>query len=188
MRKLSRIIAAICLALSLLPVLASPAFAAREVIYRGRTSAPPDNPSASACARRRTVVDFFNGVGVDLTITCEDATTELWSIGFGWAGRGDPIQEGGRFFVQFEFGGEFFALEGDIDFGQASGTVEWTVARLTQDHLDAQICTTGELTWTADRKGSRPARLAAASVPDGTGFLRVRVTDGVAEVVNRVEP
>ena len=188
MRKLSRITAAICLALSLLPALASPASAAREVVYRGRTSAPPDNRIHLRVLKKQDGRRFLNEVGIDLTLTCEDATTELWSIGFGWAGRGDPIQEGGQFSVQFDFGQEFFAMEGDIDFGQASGTVEWTAARLTQDHMDSQICTTGELTWTADRKGSRPARPTAAGVPEGTGFMGVRIRDGVAEVVNRVEP
>ena len=188
MRKLSRITAAICLALSLLPVLASPASAAREITYRGRTSAPPYNRIHLRVHKLPDGRRFLNSVEIDLTLTCEDATTEDWSIGFGWAGRGDRIQDDGQFSFRFDFSGEFFALEGDIDFGQASGTVEWTVARLTQDHTDAQICTTGELTWTADRKGSRPARHTANSVPEGTGSMRVQVEDGVAKVIKRVEP
>jgi hypothetical protein len=127
-------------------------------------------------------------VEIDLTLTCEAATTEDWSIGFGWVPRGERIQDDGQFSVEIDFGQEFLELEGDIDFGRASGTVEWTIARLTEDHMDSQICTTDELTWAADRTGSRPARHTAASVPEGTGFMKVRVTDGVAKVVKRVEP
>lgn len=189
MRKLSRIIAAVCLALSLLPVLASPASAARAVTYRGSTSAPPDNRIHLQVLKKENGRRFLNRVDIDLTITCpEDATTESWSVGFSWGVRGEPIQSDGEFSFEYGFVGEFFALGGDIDFGRAQGTAEFLVARLTQDHMDSQICTTGELTWTADRTGSRPARHTAGSVPAGTRFMRVQVEDGVARVIKRVEP
>jgi hypothetical protein len=176
------------LALSLLPALASPASAANEITYRGRTSAPADNRIHLRVLKKDDGRRFLNRVDLELTIICEDATTEVWSIGFSWARPGEPIESDGQFSFEYGFSEEFFAMEGDVDYGRASGTVEFLVARLTQDHMDAQICTTGELTWTADRKGSSPARPTAASVPEGTGFMRVRVTDGVARVVELVEP
>ena len=188
MRKLSRAAVSICLALSLLPLLAHPASAAREVAYRGRTSAPLDNRIHLRVLKKDDGRRFLNDVEIDLTLTCEDATTEVWSVGVGWGRGGEPIQNDGQFTVRFDFGQEFFDLEGDIDFGRATGTFEFVVARLTDDHMDAQICTTGELTWAAERKGSRPARPSASNVPEGSGFMRLRVSDGVAKVVNLVEP
>jgi len=188
MPRLSRVTVAMCLALSLLPALASPASAAREVTYRGRTSAPRYDRIHLRVMKKDNGRRFLTEVEIDLTLICEDATTEDWSIGIGWAGRGEPIHRDGQFFANFDVGHEFFGLEGHVDFGRASGTFEFTQAWLTDDHSDAQICTTGELTWKADRKGSRPARSTAARVPDGTGFMRVRVTEGVAKVVKRVEP
>jgi hypothetical protein len=188
MRRLCRVTAAMCLTLSLLPALASPALAANQISYRGRTSAPPENRIRLRVLKKDNGRRFLNRAFIDLTLICEDATTEDWSIGFGWGGRGEPIQSDGQFSLQYDFGSDFFGLEGDINFGRASGTFEFAQARLTEDHMDSQVCTTGELTWTADRKGSRPARPTAADVPEGTGVMRLRVTDGVAEVVKLVEP
>ena len=187
MRRLSRVTAVMCLASSLLPALATPASAASEITYRGETSAPPDNRIHLRVLKKDNGRRFLDRVRVDLTIICEDAATEDWSIGFSWGRPGEPIESDGLFSFEFDLSGEFFfAIEGDVDFGRASGTVEFLVPRLTQDHMDAQICTTGELTWNANRTGSRPAR--AIATDDGTGVLRVRVTDGVAEVVKLVGP
>jgi hypothetical protein len=188
MRRGRRPAASICLALMLSGVLAGPASAARMITYKGETSAPPQDRIGLAVLKKQDGRRFLNGAGVVFTITCEDATTEDWAMGFVYAGPGERLQEDGQFSVSFDFGQEFFALEGDIDFGQADGTFEFVAARLTDDHTDAQVCTTGELTWTADRRRSRPARLTAATVPDGTGFMKVRVAHGVAEVVKLVEP
>ena len=188
MRRLSRVTAAMFLALSLLPALASPASAANEITYRGRTSAPADNRIHLRVLKKDNGRRFLTRLDVEFTTTCEDATAETWGLGVSWVRRGEPIDSDGEFSVQFDSLGDFFAFEGDVDFGRASGTVDFLYARLTQDHADSQICTTGELTWTADRTGSRPPRLTAASAADGTGFMKVRVRDGVAEVVEIVEP
>jgi hypothetical protein len=172
----------------LLPALAPPASAANEITYRARTSALPDNRIHLRVLKKDNGRRFLNRVLIDLTLLCEDATTEEWSIGFGWGGRGEPIHHDGQFSFELDFSDAFFGLAGDIDFGRASGMTEFALARLMNDHTDAQVCTPGELTWTAQRKGSRPARLIAAGETEGIGFMRVRVTDGVARVVELVEP
>ena len=93
-----------------------------------------------------------------------------------------------EFSFSFDVGSEYLTVEADIGFRHVTGTFETATARFTDDHQDTQICTTGPLTWAAERTGSRRGQLSAADVPDGTGFLKVRVRDGVAAVVERIEP
>lgn len=73
--------------------------------------------------------------------------------------------------------------------GKGSGTTKFNLASLTADGQDAQLCTTGDLTWTVDRViktvGSAPR---STRLPDSLGFLKLRVRHGVAEVTKLVEP
>jgi hypothetical protein len=188
MRTVTRTAASIVVALTLSVVLAIPASAAQIISYRGETSAPRWNRMAFQVLKKDNGRRFVHRIGLRFTLTCEDATTEDWVLGIFFFGGAPRLGDGGEFSIEDDFGSEYFAVDGVIGFRHASGTVVDTQARLTEDHLDSQVCTTGDLTWTAERTDARPARLSGADVPEGAGFEKVRVTDGVAEVVKLIEP
>jgi hypothetical protein len=175
----------IALALVLSVMLAVPAFAARNISYRGETSAPSWHRIRVGVFKKDDGRRFLQLITLRYTITCEDATTERWETIVFWGGRGQRLDESGAFSFVADAPDTYFSMSGDIGFGQASGAAEIITARLTDDQSDAQLCTTGALTWSAERTDSRPAR---ALVPEGTGFMKVRVTDGAAEVVQLIQP
>ena len=184
MRAPSRTAVSTFVALMLAVILAVPASAGQIISYRGTTSADRPNRIAFKVLKRDNGQRLLRSLSVHHTLTCEDGTTIRYWIGFGWS-PGVRLSEAGEFSYD---AGQYFAVEGVIGFRKASGTFESVWARLNDDHTDAQVCTTGELTWTAERADSRPARLTVANLREGTGFTKVRVTDGVAEVVKLVEP
>jgi len=184
----TRTAVSITVALALAVTLAVPASAARLIHFDGKTSAAP--------TWRHVTIDvlkkddgrrFLRAISIDFTLTCEDATTEAWTTDF-FMGAGMRLDDGGEFAFEEDFDFMYFAMDGAIGFRHASGSLLVSAARLTDDHQETQFCTTGELTWTARRSGSTHARLEAGTVADRTGYLRVRVTDGGAEVVKRIEP
>jgi hypothetical protein len=188
MRNLTRTLGPILIALSLSVVLALPASAARIITYRGETSAAKPNRVVLNVLRKDNGRRFLRNFGFIYTLTCEDASTETWVTTWGFGRDGRRLGDGGEFSFHWESPFDDLAVEATVGFRHATGTFEAASPRFTDDHQDTQICTTGPLTWTAERTGSRPARLTAANVPDGMGFMRVRVTDDVAEVVKRIEP
>ena len=120
-----------------------------------------------------------------LQATCEDdSTVPIWWF----VPAGVRLGEAGEFSWEFDVGATYLAMEGAIGFRNASGTAIGVTALLIDDHTDSQVCTTGDLTWTAERKDTRPARLTASTSPDGTGFTKIRVSGGGAEVVKVIEP
>jgi hypothetical protein len=168
---------------------AAPSLADQVIRYEGETSATTHNRLALKVLKRDNGRRFIKGADVRYTLTCEDATTERWGIGFGFISTGGWNRVGDDGTFSLEFGGvgsaSYFALEGTVGFRQGSGTFEVTEARLTDDLSDPQICTTGTLTWMAERTDARPAR---GGLPAGTGLLKLRGSGAGFEVVRRVEP
>ena len=187
MRTLSRTAVPLVMALTLSVALAIPASAARTITYRGETSAATPNHAGINVLKKDNGQRFLRRFVFRYTLTCEDASTEQWGIAWIF-GKDRRIGDDGAFSFSFDVGSEYLAVEADIGFRHVTGTFETATARFTDDHQDTQICTTGPLTWAAERTGSRRGQLSAADVPDGMGFLKVRVRDGVAEVVKRIEP
>jgi len=185
MRTLRHAGTSIALALVLSIMLATPAFAARNISYRGETSAPSWNRIGLGILKKDDGRRFIQVLTLRYTFACEDATTERWETFVFWGGRGLRLDENGAFTFVMDQPDAYFAMTGDVGFRLASGTVEIITARLTDDQSDSQLCTTGELTWSAERTDARPAR---AMMPENTGFMKVRVTQGVAEVVQLTRP
>jgi hypothetical protein len=185
MRTLRHAGMSIALALALSIMLAAPAFAARAISYRGETSATSWHRIGLGVLKKDDGRRFLQFVTLRYTITCEDATTERWETFFFWSGRGLRLDENGAFALIVDEPEAYFSMSGDIDFRRASGAVEIVTARLTDDQSDAQLCTTGALTWTAVRTDARPLR---PGVPDGTGYMKVRMSDGGAEIVRLTRP
>jgi hypothetical protein len=185
MRTLRHAGISIALALVVSIMLATPAFAARNISYRGETSAPSWHRIGLGILKKDDGRRFLQVLTLRYTFTCEDATTERWETFVFWGGRGMRLDENGAFSFVIDRPDAYFSMSGDVGFREADGMVEIITARLTDDQSDTQLCTTGELTWSAERTDARPAR---AVVPDGTGFMKLRVTDSGAEVVQVIRP
>ena len=188
MRTARQTFASIIVALMLSVVLALPASAAQFITYEGNTSAATPNRIGLGVLKRDDGRRFLQRLRIRYTLTCEDASTYTSGVTIHW-GRGVRLGEAGEFSWEYPPDGEgqpsswHFAVEGAIGFRNASGNVTSADAVLTGDHTDAQICTTGDLTWTAERTDTRPARLTDGTTAHGTGFTKIRVSGGVAEVV-----
>ena len=192
MRTARRTIASVIAALLLSVVLALPASAAQVISYRGNTSAPTPNRFHFSVLKRDDGERFLQRLRIRYTVTCEDASTVASNISIRWA-RGPRLGEAGEFSWDYPPEGYpsswYIAVEGAIGFRNASGTVTSAESILTDDRTDSQVCTTGDLTWTAERTDTQPARLTAATSPDATGgLIKIRVSSGIAEVVKVIEP
>jgi hypothetical protein len=140
--------------------IAAPA-SARGTRYRGETSA--GGPIGFRLFRSDDTL-FLKGFMYQAELECEDGSSfEIWSQ---WVfGGGFPL-EGRRLAFHDGFGAEVIHIEGRFKARTAEGTFRNVQAWLTEDE-QAQLCTTGELTWTADRTGSvSTPRIAPQGEPD----------------------
>ena len=85
--------------------------------------------------------------GADLT--CEDGTLQTWFVGFGWGGS-LPALPSHALDLDLVDTSQAIHLQGKVQAIHGTGTLRFTIAALTMDE-QAQVCTTGELTWTVDR-------------------------------------
>ena len=129
-------------------VLAAPASAKQIVYYRGTTSAPRFHRVDVRVIKQGDGDRFITGMLMLFKVTCEDLTTQRWGVSFGGRIR---VQEDGTFGVGLSGPGVYWSVDGVLLWGKGSGTTKLNVASLTADGQDAQLCTTGDLTWTVDR-------------------------------------
>lgn len=128
--------------------LALPASAANEVRYLGETS---QDRTLSFDVHKRNNGRRFAFLRIRFLTTCEDASTifERWGI---YLGR---LDEDGSFDVSRRHDGTYdywYHIAGTIGFRSAEGTFEFRTGSVTDEpDPQAQLCTTGELTWTAER-------------------------------------
>ena len=128
--------------------LALPASADNEIQYRGETS---QDRTLSLNVEKRDSGRRSAYLRIRVHTTCEDASTnyEAWGILLG------RLDEDGSFDVTRRYGGTFevwYHIAGTIGFRSAEGTVEFRSGSLTDGpDPQAQLCTSGELTWTAER-------------------------------------
>jgi hypothetical protein len=124
--------------------------------YKGETSA---GRRITFVVQKSDAGRFLREFDIRTTMTCDDQTTQEWVIGFGFASRQVPIVD--RAFA-FDDVDPFMAvhLAGELGRLQGQGTVSIAVAALDASE-QAQLCTSGDLTWTAEFVGWLPhARLA----------------------------
>ena len=167
-------------------VLAAPASARQLIAYEGTTSAPTFHRVRASVVKQDDGDRKLKAWRANVEITCEDMSTQRWRIGFG----GYPLGPDGEFDVESlngEGSGIYIHGTGSLRWGRGSGTLELNVPALTADGQDAQLCTSGDLTWTVNRV-IPPTETPPPAVPDGVGVLELRVRHGVAEVVKLVEP
>lgn len=158
---------------------ASSASAARLRAYRGTTSADRKIFFVIRVADdgRRSLKEM--GFGVELL--CEDATTINFESRWWFGGVGHRL-EGRRLTFDEVFGPEALHITGVFRAQTADGTFKDTQATLT-DTEEAQLCTTGDLTWTAERV---PRKRLAELLPAGDAETAHRVAGGVVTTVSRI--
>jgi hypothetical protein len=162
----------------------APTASARQFIeYEGTTSAPTWNRVHAWVLKQNDGDRRLQELRLKVTTTCEDATTDKWNIGW----FTEPMDEDGAFVIDYQDEQFFFHVDGTIRWLRASGTATFSYASLTADGQDAQLCTTGDLTWTMERvvPGGAPASLGAA---DGVGIIRMRTRNDVTEIVKLIQP
>jgi hypothetical protein len=118
----------------------------------------------------------------EVTLTCEDLTTFDLTITYISEKR---LGANGRFRIRLTDPYTYFDVEGSIRWGKGEGTAIVNIPRITEDGQGAQLCTTGDLTWTIDRDSSHPHGTSRSL---GVGVLEVRERHGVTEVVKLYEP
>jgi hypothetical protein len=126
------------------------ATAAQEIRYRGETSQGED--VVLRVLKRDSGRRFLLRSYAFFTATCEDSSTHYWSIAFGGRRR---LNETGSFQIDFAKTGSAhnthaYHIGGTVGFSSAEGTLEFRYASLN-DAEEPQLCTSGELSWTARR-------------------------------------
>ena len=156
--------------------LAAPAVAGQRIRYEGRTS--QEERIRFNVVKRESGRRFLRGLVVFMELTCEDASTEEFGIGFG--GIIQRLGDDGSFEIHKVFEGVFglsIDIDGVVRWGSAEGTLEVKAAALTDDASEAQLCTTGVVNWSADREGTRPEPSLGA--PSNVTFLEIGRAGGV---------
>jgi hypothetical protein len=176
MPTLSRPVVSIVAIVVVSAALALPASAGQLIEYRGETSAPSPNRVVAWVLKRDSGRRFLRFIAVRSTLTCEDASTQQFNvvIGIGRLGKGGSFA---REINDRDFRW-YLRVDGTIGFRSGSGTALFNKADLTQDGTDAQLCTTGEQTWTVDRTNAQPVKPSAVDIPGGKGYLKVRTLGG----------
>jgi hypothetical protein len=158
MRTCFRRLAVIALTAGLVLVLAIPASAERRIFYRGETS--EGNPLFFAVLKRDNGRRFVDKFWMGFTATCENGSTSFGNvIEFGYGRRRLRLGAGGEFDYSSprtppsEPSEYTWDIAGTMRFGSAEGTLELKYAALTKDG-QAQLCTTGIVDWSADRRRS----------------------------------
>jgi hypothetical protein len=97
------------------------------------------------------------------SLTCEDQTTEGFGFGIDFGRTQVPITERVFSFDQV-LGNMALHLAGDLGWLQGQGTLSVVEADLSDDE-QAQLCTTGDVTWTVEfvEGSSVPCSLPVAS-------------------------
>lgn len=149
MRKRSAL--AVALLVSLLVVAtAAPAHAAPRHLrlYRGETS---QGERIRFEVERTAAGRVVREISVSLvTLTCPDQTTLEFGFGFGFAGNSAlPITDK-AFSFDDVFWESAFHIAGELGSLQGQGTLSKAQAVITPDEQAAQLCTTGDLTWTVE--------------------------------------
>ena len=125
---------------------AIPAHAAPRLrLYRGQTS---QSQNIAFIVARTDAGRFMSRIRLNSTLTCEDQTTQGFGIDFGVARRDGAITDGEFSFDQ-NLGNIAVHVAGELGSLTGQGTASMLTASLTSDE-QAQLCTTGDLTWTVD--------------------------------------
>ena len=119
--------------------------AARLRQYKGQTS---QAHNISFFVAKTDAGRFIKEMWSSLDFTCEDQTTQKIGVGLGFARNQVPITDGAFSIDEVDQGAALHAA-GDPGPLHRQGTLSLTFPALTPDE-QAQLCTTGDLTWEVD--------------------------------------
>jgi hypothetical protein len=157
----SRWLPGVCLALAL--VLAAPTLASAQGAtgraghdrarraYRGKTS---QNARAFIGTVKNDGNWGIEELDFGFKMRCQDGSKFRLGAGIGF-GRPVWLDSRKRFAIDENFGDAAFHVHGRLGPNAGSGTVEFTMAQLTQDE-QAEVCTSKERTWTVKRVVTPP--------------------------------
>ena len=151
--------------------------AARLRVFRGTTS---QGETIKLLTATTDAGRFLRGFDVGVTLTCDDQTTMDVGFGYGFGGRTVPIVEG-AFSFDDVFVFQATHLAGQFGGGHAAGTLSILFPALTVDE-QAQVCTTGDLTWEAEYVRTITHRRIAP------GATTVRIASATGRVMRAGHP
>jgi len=140
---------------------AAPAQAATRLrVYRGPTS---QDQTIAFRVIQNDNGRFIKELSMQITLTCEDATTQDFGFGYGFGGRGIPITDGA---FSFDDVNQFNALHlsGQLGWLHGEGTLSLALPSLTTDE-QAQLCATGDVAWEAEYVRTITHRRIAPGTP-----------------------
>ena len=147
MRKRSALGIALLVGLLILATAAPAQAAPRLRLYRGETS---QGERIRIVVAKTDAGRFVRDVGVSLvTLTCEDQTTIEFGFGYGFGGTMVPITDR-AFSFDDAFWESAFHIAGEMGPLQGQGTMSKAQAVITADEQAAQLCTSGDLTWSVE--------------------------------------
>jgi hypothetical protein len=121
-----------------------------------------------------------------IIVACEDSSTFVWGFGFfSGSRRGTPLGTDKRIEIEHRDVTSVTRFEGRFWPRHARGAVDLTLAGL-DTNAAAMLCTSGEVTWTADRVRVRFLSDASFDASRLDGITRMRLTeDGDVRVRTR---
>jgi hypothetical protein len=130
---------------------------------------------------------FISDIYMEFLLTCSK-TGAQFGFGSGFSGWNTPVVDG-RFKFFFYDITDFESMSGHIGKERASGGLQGALPTLTAlaewVPLDAELCASGEQTWTAYKVGGRPApaitrqiQIMHARHADGTVSQTMTVSGG----------
>ena len=144
MRKRSALGIAVIVAVLILAMAVPAHAAARLRLYRGQTS---QGERISFIVAKNDAGRFVRQISVSATLTCEDQTTTLgWGIDSFLAPREVPAR---AFSYDVNLGNVALLVAGDLGSLRGEGTASMIAGGLTSDK-QAQLCTSGDMTWTVE--------------------------------------
>ena len=145
MRKRRALAVAILAGVLVLAVAAPAQAGTRRRFYKGKTS---QSQNIAFVVAKTDEGRFVREIRLNTTLTCEDQTTQGWGIGFGLGRRDVPITDNAFSFDE-NLGDIAVHVAGELGSLAGQGTASMVAAALTPDE-QAQLCTTGDLTWEAE--------------------------------------
>jgi hypothetical protein len=166
--------------IALLPVLGSAAHASQRIWFEGETSA--GRRITFGVVKRDSGRWFLRTYKVGVETVCEDGTTESFRLSTRFAAYEDVRVDGGRPFeyedtsVPLTFRQHFEHVDGTLGWRTGSGTFEYNLGGLTDDGQDPQLCGSGDLTWTVERRPAR--RGGAVTLEFRSGWFPIATSHG----------
>jgi hypothetical protein len=105
---------------------------------------------------------------VQAPLRCEDGTEGEMDDGVGWVQKGPALTD-----AQLELSENWlsvaFAVSGHLGSHRGSGTLTFLYPAFTADERSAQVCSTGELTWSVERTTGEDFSSRSAVTVEGEG-------------------